>query len=64
MYLELTVTDPKHSNHSDRACRIANQNYDGNGGHALIMAAMAAAQLNGIIMARAAAQMWLQGVDI
>ena len=34
------------SDRSGRVRRIANRNYGGNGGHALIVAAQAAAQLN------------------
>ena len=40
------VTSQMRSDHSDRVRRMANRNYGGNGGRVLIMAAMAAAQLN------------------
>ena len=41
-----TVTGQMRSDRSDGACRMANRNYGGNGGRSVIMAAMAAVQLN------------------
>ena len=39
----IVVTGQMRSDHSDRVRRMANRNYGGNGGRALIMAALAAA---------------------
>ena len=39
----IVVTGQMRSDHSSRVRRLANHNYGGNGGHALIVAAQAAA---------------------